>query len=84
MRKRKNWVGCRRLSRESCFRRWRRCWQPLKGGAQREVLPALGERVVPVRVGRGTYAVQIAWTPLGEGLREAVVAPTPSNQRTAA
>ena len=39
--------------------------------AQREVLAALIERVVPVRIGRGTYDVEIVWTPLGEGLRVA-------------
>ena len=41
--------------------------------AQREVLAALIERVVPVRVGRGQYDVEIAWTPLGEALRATVV-----------
>ena len=41
--------------------------------AQREVLAVLIERVVPVRVGRGHYAVEITWTPLGEGLRAAVL-----------
>jgi hypothetical protein len=40
--------------------------------AQREVLAALVERVVPVRVGRGTYDVKIVWTLLGHGLRVAV------------
>jgi hypothetical protein len=40
--------------------------------AQREVLAALVARVVPVRVGRGKYDVEIVWTPLGEGLRAAV------------
>jgi hypothetical protein len=39
--------------------------------AQREVLVALMERVVPVRLGRGKYDVEIAWTPLGAGLRAA-------------
>jgi hypothetical protein len=39
--------------------------------AQREVLAALIERVVPVRVGRGKYGAAIAWTPLGEALRAA-------------
>jgi hypothetical protein len=46
----------------------------MRGGdiaAQREVLAALIERVVPVRTGRGTYDVEIAWTPLGVGLRAA-------------
>jgi hypothetical protein len=41
--------------------------------AQREVLAALIERVVPVRVGRGNYFVEIAWSPLGDGLRVAAV-----------
>jgi DNA invertase Pin-like site-specific DNA recombinase len=39
--------------------------------AQREVLAAVIERVVPVRIGRGAYGVEIVWTPLGEGLRVA-------------
>ncbi len=46
--------------------------QALRGGdnqAQRAVLVALIERVVPVQVGRGKYDVKIDWTPLGEGLR---------------
>jgi DNA invertase Pin-like site-specific DNA recombinase len=41
--------------------------------AQREVLAALIERVVPVRFGRGRYGVEIAWTLLGEGLQAAVL-----------
>jgi hypothetical protein len=41
--------------------------------ARREVLAALIERVVPERVGRGRYRVEVRWTPLGEGLRAAVV-----------
>jgi DNA invertase Pin-like site-specific DNA recombinase len=40
--------------------------------AQREVLAALVERVVPERVGRGRYGVEVRWTPLGDGLRAAV------------
>jgi len=40
-------------------------------GAQREVLSALIDRVVPVRTGRGTYDAEIAWTSLGTGLRAA-------------
>jgi hypothetical protein len=40
--------------------------------AQREVLAALIERVMPRRIGRGRYEVEIVWTPLGEGLREAL------------
>jgi hypothetical protein len=35
--------------------------------AQREVLAAVIERVVPVRLGRGQYGVEVFWTPLGEG-----------------
>jgi DNA invertase Pin-like site-specific DNA recombinase len=38
--------------------------------AQREVLAVLVDHVVPVRVRRGEYAVEIAWTPLGQALRE--------------
>jgi hypothetical protein len=37
---------------------------------QRGVLRPLIERVVPVRVARGKYAVEITWTRLGEMLRE--------------
>jgi hypothetical protein len=53
----------------------------MRGGdiaAQRNVLMALIERVVPVGVGRGKYEVEIAWTPLDEGLRAAVAVPPPS------
>jgi hypothetical protein len=59
----------------------------MRGGdiaAQREVLAALIERVVPVRVGRGPYAVDIAWTPLGEGLRATIMVPAGLSSRTAA
>jgi hypothetical protein len=52
--------------------------------AQREVLAALIERVVPTRVGRGTYKVEVSWTPLGEGLRAAVAGPGGLTSRTAA
>jgi hypothetical protein len=51
--------------------------------AQREVLAALIERVVPVRVGRGRYSAEITWTPLGEGLRAAVLGAT-HGERSAA
>jgi site-specific DNA recombinase len=37
--------------------------------AQREVVAALVDRVVPVRVGHGTYQVETTWTPLGDALR---------------
>jgi hypothetical protein len=40
-------------------------------GAQREVLAALIERVVAVRVERGTCEVEIVWTAGGEGPRAA-------------
>jgi hypothetical protein len=40
--------------------------------AQREVLAALIERGVPVRVGRGVCRVDATWTPLGEALQAAV------------
>ena len=52
--------------------------------AQRDVLAALIERVVPVRVGRGTYALEIVWTPLGEGLRAALDPATAANASQAA
>ena len=35
-------------------------------------MAALIERVMPRRIGRGRYEVEIVWTPLGEGLREAL------------
>jgi hypothetical protein len=44
----------------------------MRGGeiaAQRDVLAAVIERVVPVRVSRAKYEVEITWTPLGEALR---------------
>ena len=44
--------------------------------AQREVLSLLIEQVVPVRVGRGKYEVRIAWTSLGDALRQAATAAT--------
>jgi hypothetical protein len=52
--------------------------------AQREVLAVLIERVVPVRVGRGQYEVEITWTPLGEGLRHAIRALQSGDERSAA
>lgn len=45
--------------------------------AQRDVLGVLVERVVPVRVRRGEYAAEIAWTPLGKALRELPAAAIP-------
>ena len=38
---------------------------------QREVLGALIERVVPVRVRWAVYRAETTWTPLGEALRQA-------------
>jgi hypothetical protein len=35
---------------------------------------ALVDRVVPVRVGHGTYQVETTWTPLGDALRAVGVA----------
>jgi hypothetical protein len=52
--------------------------------AQREVLAALIERVVPVRIGRGQYDVEVAWTPLAEALRAAVLATNDVTMPTAA
>jgi DNA invertase Pin-like site-specific DNA recombinase len=43
--------------------------------AQREVLAALVEKVVPVRVSRGKYDVNVIWTPLGEALRVSIDPP---------
>jgi hypothetical protein len=51
--------------------------------AQREVLAALVERIVPVRITRGKYGAEVTWTPLGEGLRAAILAPA-HDERSAA
>jgi hypothetical protein len=59
----------------------------MRGGdiaAQREVLAAVIERVVPTRVGRGTYTVEIVWTPLGEGLNAAATTSNGVGERPAA
>jgi hypothetical protein len=52
--------------------------------AQREVLAAVIERVVPVRLGRGQYGVEVFWTPFGEGLRAVVLSSTGTPERSAA
>jgi hypothetical protein len=52
--------------------------------AQREVLAALVERVVPVRTGRGQYGVEVSWTPLGEGLRAVALSSAGIPERSAA
>ena len=52
--------------------------------AQREVLAALIERVVPVRIGRGKYGVEVSWTPLGEGLRAVALSSAGIPERSAA
>jgi hypothetical protein len=59
----------------------------MQGGsiaAQRDVLAALIDRVVPVRVGRGQYSVEVSWTPLGEGLRAVVLSSADTPERSAA
>src|SRR5215213_1765760 len=59
----------------------------MQGGglaAQREVLAALIVRVVPARIGRGKYSVEIVWTPVGEGLRAVVLSSTGIPERSAA
>src|SRR5829696_925308 len=59
----------------------------MQGGsvaAQREVLAALIVRVVPARIGRGKYGVEIVWTPGGEGLRAVVLSSTGIPERSAA
>jgi hypothetical protein len=59
----------------------------MQGGsvaAQREVLAALIERVVPMRVGRGQYEVEVSWTPLGEGLRAVILSSADTPERSAA
>lgn len=51
----------------------------LHGGetaAQREVLAALVDRAVAVRIGRGRYRVEVRWTGLGEALLAARRVPT--------
>jgi hypothetical protein len=48
------------------------------------VLAALVEQVVPVRVSRGKYDVNVIWTPLGEALRVSIEPPmTPAVSRVA-
>jgi hypothetical protein len=48
------------------------------------VLAALVEQVVPVRVSRGKYDVNVIWTPLGEALRVSIDPPmTPAVSRVA-
>jgi DNA invertase Pin-like site-specific DNA recombinase len=59
----------------------------MQGGsiaAQREVLAALIERVVPVRGGRGQYEVEVSWTLLGDGLRAGVLSSAGTPERSAA
>jgi hypothetical protein len=38
--------------------------------AQREVLAELIQQVVPIRIRRGHYRIQITWMPAGEALHE--------------
>jgi site-specific DNA recombinase len=52
--------------------------------AAMRVLAALIERVVPMRIGWGQYAVEITWSALGDGLRAAATAPTGTTVRSAA
>jgi hypothetical protein len=52
--------------------------------AQREVLVALIERIMPVQIRRGTYGVEIEWTPLAQGLRVASATPADLAHRSAA
>jgi DNA invertase Pin-like site-specific DNA recombinase len=52
--------------------------------AQRGVLAILIEQVVPVRTRRGQYEVEVAWTPLAEALRAAVLATNDITTPTAA
>jgi hypothetical protein len=59
----------------------------MRGGgiaARREVLAVLIERVVPVRIGRGQYDVEVAWTPLAEAFRVAVLSTNSVTTPTAA
>jgi hypothetical protein len=51
---------------------WARILRESDTIAQREVLASLVELVTPVRVRFGIYAAELAWTPLGEALRQAV------------
>lgn len=51
---------------------------------KREVLRHLIERVVPRRLKRGTYRVEITWTPLGNSLRELIAQLTDQQARRAA
>jgi hypothetical protein len=59
----------------------------MQGGgiaAQREVLAALIDRLVPVRVGRGQYGVEVSWTPIGEGLCTVALSSAGIPERSAA
>jgi hypothetical protein len=47
---------------------WRTALLAGKVAEQREVLAALVERAVPVRLGWGRYRVDVEWTPLGQAL----------------
>jgi hypothetical protein len=42
--------------------------------AKRELLALLVQRIVPKRIARAQCEAAIAWTPLGQALRDAVVA----------
>ena len=48
---------------------WACAWRSAQVVEQREVISALVERVVPRKVSRGQYAVEITWTPLGKALQ---------------
>ena len=49
---------------------WAEALRAADNPARRDVLALLIERVIPVRVGYGKYDVTIAWSPLGQALRQ--------------
>ena len=51
---------------------WRRPLEADDLSARRDVLAMLFDRAVPVRLGRGRYEVELAWTPLGAALRQVI------------
>ena len=54
--------------------RWSRMLQKADTPAQRDVLSALLDFAVPVRVGYGRYRAEIHWTPDGSALLQVAVA----------
>jgi hypothetical protein len=53
---------------------WSEAWRSAQMAERREVISPLVERIVPSKVSRGQYAVEITWTELGKALQEVPVA----------